>query len=247
MQRNNTRLIGFNVARVDSPDARKAYETFARQTDGLLAILVFQYDGYEAGAGKIFWTKDRHGLDVPVVSARYSIWSQANRPRVGTPAKIAREIQQTVESSLSPIRGETRATVLPLPKREGWGEREGAVHQFELAQQLSVHQERRGEKSIPSEFPRYDWVIAHVWSWFKHAPGSDDHAEDMPQENAPAQGGVRGYTPVTWSAARLPSNIRTVSPDELIWRIRMQHNPEQTKKLILAYSPVSPETVERFH
>ena len=42
MQKNNTRVIGFNVAKLDSPDALKAYEIFARQTDGLLAILAFQ-------------------------------------------------------------------------------------------------------------------------------------------------------------------------------------------------------------
>jgi hypothetical protein len=187
MQKNNTCVIGFNVAKLDSPDALKSYEVFARQTDGLLAILVFQYDGYEAGAGKVFWVKDHNGVDVPVLSARYSIWSHANRARAGTPAKVEREIRQTVEST------------------------------------------------VPGELPRYDWVIAHVWSWFKPAPGSDENAEDMPQENAAAQGGVRGYTPVTWCAARLPSNIRAVSPEELIWRIRMKHNAEETRKLIAVW------------
>jgi hypothetical protein len=184
MQKNNTRVIGFNVAKLDSPDARKSYEVFGRQTDGLLAILVFQYDAYEAGAGKLFWVKDRNGMEVPVVSARYSIWSHVNRPRAGTPARIAREIRQTIESA------------------------------------------------PPGELPRYDWVIAHVWSWFKHAPGSDESAEEMPQDDAAANGGVRGYTPVTWCAERLPSNIRTVLPEELIWRIRMKHNAEETKKLM---------------
>jgi hypothetical protein len=187
MQKNNTRIIGFNVAKLDSPDALKAYEVFARQTDGLLAILVFQYDGYEAGAGKAFWVKDRNGVEVPVVCARYSIWSHANRARAGTPAKVAREIRQTVEST------------------------------------------------VPGDLPRYDWVIAHAWSWFKAAPGSDENAEDMPQENAAAQGGVRGYTPVTWCAAQLPSNIRAIRPEELIWRMRMRHNAEETRRLIAAW------------
>jgi hypothetical protein len=188
MQKNDTRIIGFNVAKLDSPDALKAYEVFARQTDGLLAILVFQYERYEAGAGKVFWVKDRNGVQVPVISARYSIWSQSNvHPRAGTPAKVARVIRETVESTQ------------------------------------------------PDESPRYDWVIAHVWSWFKPAPGSDENAEDMPQEKAAAHGGVRGYTPVTWCTARLPSNIRTVSPEELIWRIRMKHNPEETKRRIATW------------
>ena len=185
MQKNNTRIIGFNVSKFNSPDALKAYEVFAGQTDGLLAILIFQYNPYEAGAGKIFWVKDRKGRDVPVITARYSIWNHLNRrERSGTPAKIAREIRQSVEN-------------------------------------------------VPAdELPRYDWVITHVWSYFKKAPGTDENAEDMPQEDAAAQGGARGYTPVTWCAERLPSSIRVVSTEELIWRIRMKHNPEQTKQFI---------------
>ena len=185
MKKNNTRIIGFNVTKFDSSDARNAYEVFASQTDGLLAILIFQYDGYEAGAGKVFWVKDRNGVEIPVITARYSIWNHHNqRERSGTPAKVAREIRQTVENAL------------------------------------------------PSEMPRYDWVIAHAWSWFRKSPGSDENAENMPQENAAAHGGVCGYTPVTWCAERLGSNIRIVGPQELIWRIRMKHNTEQTKKLI---------------
>ena len=185
MRKNNTHIIGFNVWKLDSPDALKSYEVFTRQTDGLLAILIFQYDCYEAGAGKVFWVKDLNGVEIPVITARYSIWNHHNQQkRSGTPAKVAREIRQTVEST------------------------------------------------PPSELPRYDWVITHTWSWFRKAPGANENAEDMPKENAAAQGGVRGYTPVTWCAERLPSNIRTVGPEELIWRIRMKHNPEQTKKLI---------------
>ncbi len=185
MQMSNTRIIGFNFTQFDSPDARRACQTFASQTDGLLAILAFQYSCYEAGAGQTFWVKDRNGIDVPVITARYSIWEHANdRPRAGTPARIAHEILQSVA------------------------------------------------QTPPAQLPRYDWVIAHAWSYFKPAPGADENAENMPQENAAANGGVRGYTPVVWCADRLPSGIRVVSPEELVWRIRMKHDPSQTRKLI---------------
>lgn len=185
MKQTNTRVIGFNVAQFDSPDARKAYEVFAVQTEGLLAILVFQYSAYEAGAGRTFWVKDGNGIEVPVISARYSIWEHANhRERAGTPAKVAREIRQTVA------------------------------------------------RTPAAQFPRYDWVIAHVWSYFKKSPGADENDENLPQENAETKGGVRGYAPVTWCAERLPGDIRVVSPEELIWRIRMKHDPAQTKKLM---------------
>jgi len=185
MKKTDTRIIGFNFSQVDSPDAHKACEIFASQTDGLLAILAYQYAPYEGGAGKIFWVKDHNGIEVPVITARYSIWEHANnRERAGTPAKIAREIRQTME------------------------------------------------KAQRQETPCYDWVIDHVWSWFKRAPGADENAENMPQENAEAAGGVRGYSPVIWCAERLPASVRVVSPEELVWRIRMQHDPFQTRKLI---------------
>src|SRR6185369_1811223 len=52
----------------------------------------------EAGAGKTFWVRDRNSIELPVIAARYSIWEHANdRPRAGTPSKIAREIRETVE------------------------------------------------------------------------------------------------------------------------------------------------------
>ncbi len=185
MKRNNTHIVGFNVAKFDSPDALKAYAVFAGQTDGLLAILVWQYDCYEAGAGKTFWVRDRNGVEIPVISARYSIWHDTNRrPRSGTPAKVAREIRQTVENA---------------PE---------------------------------AELPRYDWVNVHAWSWFKEAPGADENAEDMPQENAEAQGGKRVYTPAIWCAERLAVDIRAIGPEELVWRIRMKYHPEQTRKVI---------------
>jgi hypothetical protein len=185
MKKTNTRIIGFNFAKHDSPDARQAYEIIASQTDGLLGIFVFQYSPYEGGAGQTYWVKDRNGLEVPVITARYSIWEHANsRPRAGTPAKIAREIGETVE------------------------------------------------KTTLEQMPRYDWVIAHAWSYFKKAPGADENAENLPQRNAAAEGGVRGYTPVTWCAERLPASIRVISPDELVWRIRMKHDPAQTKRFM---------------
>ena len=185
MKKTHTRIIGFNLARYDSPETRRACEMFVAQTDGLVAILAFQYAPYEGGAGKVFWVKDRRGVEVPVISARYSMWEHANkRERAGTPAKIAREIRQTVEQT---------------PREQ---------------------------------LPRFDWVITHAWSYFKKAPGADETAEDMPQEGAPAKGGTRGYTPVTWCAERLPDSVRVVSPEELAWRIRVQHDPARTWKLI---------------
>jgi hypothetical protein len=189
MKRTGPRIVGFNVVKFDSPDALRAYQAIAGQTVGLLAIFVFQYDRYEAGAGKTFWVKDRQGVEIPVISARYSIWEHLNsRPRSGTPAKVAREIRDTVTGT------------------------------------------------PPSDLPRFDWVIDHAWSYFRRAPGADEAAEDMPQEEGRARG-QRGVTPITWCAERLPENIRVISPEELAWRVRMKHDPEQTTRLVKEHVP----------
>ena len=185
MQENGTSVIGFNVWKPESEDARKAYEVFAGQCEGLLGILVFQYAPYEGGAGKVFWVKDRRGVEIPVITARYSIWEHSNaRPRSGTPAKVAREIRETVA------------------------------------------------KAQASDLPRYDWGTAHVWSYFREAPGDDENAENLPQADAWKNGGMRGCAPVMWCAKRLPKEIRVISPEEMIWRVRMKHNAELTKREI---------------
>jgi len=79
---------------------------------------------------------------------------------------------------------------------------------------------------------RYNWVIDHARPFFSKAPGADENAKNTPQENAATEGGVRGYYPVTWCAERLPPGIRVVSPEELVWRIRLEHNPAQTKRFL---------------
>ena len=181
MQRTGTRIIGFNVASASSAAAIKAYETIASQTDDLTAILVFQYSPSEAGAGKTFWVKDRRGIEIPVITARYSIWEHSNqRPRSGTPAKVAREIRESTAGN----------TV------------------------------------------RHDWVIVHAWSYFQQVSGTDENSENLPQEGAPTRGGIRGFEPALWCSERLPPEVHTVTPEELVWRIRMDHDAATTRQLL---------------
>jgi len=44
------------------------------------------------------------------------------------------------------------------------------------------------------------------------------------------------YSPAVWCVERLPENIRVISPEELVWRIRMKHDATQTIKLIQQFS-----------
>ncbi|WP_373650728.1 hypothetical protein [Schlesneria sp. DSM 10557] len=181
MRQTGTHILAFNVARAESAKAMKAYATIAEQTDGLSAILVFQYAPYEAGAGKTFWVKDQRGIEIPVITARYSIWENSNaRPRSGTPAKVAREIKE----------------------------------------------------STAGKSTRDDWVIVHAWSYFRHEAGDDEDAENIPQDIAVKHGASRGYDAALWCADRLPANVHVVSPEEMVWRIRMKHDPATTKKLL---------------
>ena len=181
MQRTGTRIIGFNVAKADSQAAIEAYKTIAAQTDDLTAILIFQYSPYEAGAGQTFWVKDRRGVEIPVITARYSIWENSNRrSRSGTPAKVAREIRDTAAGNNA----------------------------------------------------RHDWVVVHAWSYFQRVPGPDESAENLPQKNGTDQGEVRGYEPALWCSERLPPTVRTVLPEELAWRIRMEHDATATRQLL---------------
>lgn len=180
MKETGTQIVAFNVSQHDSPEALKAYETIAGQTDGLAAIFVYQYHPYEGGKGRIFWVRDKQGIEIPVITAKYAIWAGKDKESLaGTPTKIARLIR-----------------------------------------------ERVGASALPS----YEWVIVHAWSYFRKAPGNDEAAEDM--NLGETQGGVRGFSPAFWSAKRLPESIRVISPLEMAWRIRMQHNPEQSRKLL---------------
>ena len=66
---------------------------------------------------------------------------------------------------------------------------------------------------------------------FRPAPGADEVAEDLPQDNAAAQSGVRGYSPVIWFGEHLQPGIHVIRPEEMVWRIRVRHDPAQTKRL----------------
>ena len=92
-------------------------------------------------------------------------------------------------------------------------------------------------KAQAEELPRYDWVVAHVWSYFREAPGDDEDAENLPQADAWKNGGVRGYVPVMWCAKRLGQKIRVLSVEEMIWRVRMKHDEGQTTGEIKSFQP----------
>ena len=78
---------------------------------------------------------------------------------------------------------------------------------------------------------KFSAVIVHAWSSFNDTGTSEDELA----ENA-AGGNKRGASAAEMCARRLDtSSIEVVNMQELIWRIRMQYRPEQTKKYLKAY------------
>lgn len=63
------------------------------------------------------------------------------------------------------------------------------------------------------------WTIVHAWSNFD---------KSSPMSAKPAI----GYNPVKATNDMLLDQIKVISTNELLWRIRMQHRPEQTKELM---------------
>jgi hypothetical protein len=83
------RAILFNASRWDSPAADRAYETIAREMPGISGILTVQYAPYTAGRGAVRWVCGANGAQIPVISARFALWNNANRPGEGSPGKVA--------------------------------------------------------------------------------------------------------------------------------------------------------------
>ena len=169
MQRSGAKVFGFICMDVDSKEAIEAYEIYAEEIGDLTGMFAVQYAPYHGGGGEIHWVENKEGIEIPVVTARYSLWKDLGTDRGGNVRKIANVINEDVEKE------------------------ENAM----------------------------DWTVVHAWSNFKNP--------DNPEETA------SGLDPVKWTLKRLDVDIHVVSPEELLWRIRMANDEKQTKKVISDY------------
>lgn len=179
MEATDTRVLCLLLLDLDSPAAKHAYATFARNIPGLVGIIAMQYAPYEGGHGKVFWEDDGRGGQVPIMTCRYAIWEHANRPSAGTPSEIASQISRELPAEQSPE-------------------------------------------------DRLAWTVVHAWSWFRES--DDPTFEEVPQQQASRQGARRGHAVANWCQQRLGANVRAVTIEELLWRLRMAHNPDATKR-----------------
>jgi hypothetical protein len=168
---------------LDSPASAEAFSIFAREIEGLTGMFAIQYAPYEAGDGKVYWVKNKAGVEIPVVTAKYCIWANLDQARSGTPAKIARLLNEDTRRAA----GEGR--------------------------------------------PSLSWVMTHAWSGFVRHDGPDEKAENG-QYLAP--GSAAGVLPTRWCLDRLDKGLKVVTPEELLWRFRMAHDPAGTQAAIKA-------------
>jgi len=81
-----------------------------------------------------------------------------------------------------------------------------------------------------AEGQNFNFSIVHAWSWYSQ--DADGNVADAGFHGDKSKGDQTGVTPVEWCKKKLNKNVMVVPLDELIWRIRMQHDPVATKKLL---------------
>ncbi len=162
MKKTGAHLVCFIVNDSSSRQAKEVYQIFAEELDSLYGMLVMDYAPYHKGMGQIYWSKNRDGIEIPAVTARFCLWSGMNRPNAGSPETVA-----------------------------------GVIN---------------------TNSAQNSWVATHAWSRFKQP----DTGKEI--------GGTEAMAACI--NALNPKEVNAVTPEEMIWRIRMAHNPRQTETYI---------------
>jgi len=175
MKRTGTKVFGFIVHDLDRKAAMDAYQIYVDELEDIAGIVAVQYAPYQGGLGDVYWFKNKQGIEIPVVTAKYALWKglKMMEDYAGDPGTLPAKINRDMEKCKS-----------------------------------------EGKKS-------FSWTAVHAWSKF-HNPAYPNNPEEL----------AAGVSPVKWTAEKLSEDITVVSIEELIWRLRMEHNPEETKKVI---------------
>jgi hypothetical protein len=157
MKKTGAHLLCFLVQDSASEGAQEAYRIFAQELEPLYGMLVIDYAPYHKGLGKIYWAKNRDGIEIPAITANFSMWQGMNRLNAGDPLQLA--------------------------------------------------------EYINSDTTDNSWVAVHAWSRFPRPDGSEAGGTDA----------------IADCIQKIDvDKINVVSPEEMIWRIRMAHNRKQT-------------------
>ncbi len=100
LRKMDIKIFGFICRDVASKAAQEAFQIYAEEMEDITGMLAVQYFPYELD-GEIYWKTNKKGIDVPVVTSRYSIWDEVNplRPRAGTPEFVSSIINREVTAS----------------------------------------------------------------------------------------------------------------------------------------------------
>lgn len=175
MRQHRIKVLGTIAQNVNSEAALEGYQAFVDANDELEGIVAIQYSPYAGGEGEILWVTNKKGYQIPVITAKYSLWNFGafNNPREGTPAFVANKLKSEAKDQT------------------------------------------------------FSLISVHAWSSFSDIGGSND-------ELAENEGGNNNGA----SAAKLcdqhlaDNNFKTVSVQEMIWRVRMSYYPEETNKYL---------------
>jgi hypothetical protein len=90
MKRSGVKVVHFMTrGGVLSDNAKRAYRIYAEEIEDLTGIIAIQYNPYHGGGGAIEWVQNRAGVNIPVVTARYSMWGKLAAPGFGRPDRVA--------------------------------------------------------------------------------------------------------------------------------------------------------------
>lgn len=92
LEKLDIHIFGFLCRDVASAEAQEAFQIYAEEMPQLAGMLAVQYFPYEL-EGEIYWKTNREGVDIPVVTSRYSLWNEVNphRPRCRDVSRAGRE------------------------------------------------------------------------------------------------------------------------------------------------------------
>jgi hypothetical protein len=97
MKRSGIKVFGLICKDFDSSESLEMLKVLAEELEELVGIIAVEYAPYHGGGGKVLWVKNRDGIDIPVVSARYSLWAGLEDPNGGEPLKIAANINNLLK------------------------------------------------------------------------------------------------------------------------------------------------------
>lgn len=91
MRQHRVKILGLFTNDAKSEKAQNAYKTFIKANNWLEGIIVVQYVPYNGGHGETYWYANSDGIEIPVITVRYTIWNfgKNNSGGQGTPAYIA--------------------------------------------------------------------------------------------------------------------------------------------------------------